>query len=172
MPRMPSHDLELSEAPNDDDIDVPEMAFSHRGCCYWISGCYSKRGSSVGSIWWERIRTVEYKTTEPWWTRGWKKIREWSELIAGPKWKTFIRTFRKSRTGLLICGRGGGGAKQQKFQYDPLSYALNFDDGPGQNSHYMDEDLVARDFSSRFAAVPACSKSCAADVGKDAPLIT
>ncbi|KAI3757673.1 hypothetical protein L6452_05216 [Arctium lappa] len=35
------------------------------------------------------------------WSRGvaaFKKIREWSEIVVGPRWKTFIRCFKHSNT--------------------------------------------------------------------------
>lgn len=67
------------------------------------------------------------------------KAREWSEIVAGPRWKTFIRRFRK---------RGGG--RQGKFQYDPLSYALNFDEGHGQDGNLEEAEYGSRDFSARF----------------------
>ncbi|EPS69831.1 hypothetical protein M569_04939, partial [Genlisea aurea] len=56
-----------------------------------------------------------------------KKVREWSELVAGPKWKTFIRRFNHIASG------GRAKPPPPRFQYDPLSYALNFDDGLGKN---------------------------------------
>lgn len=79
-----------------------------------------------------------------------KKIKEWSELVAGPKWKTFIRQFKKKQS------------KQSKFQYDPESYSLNFDEGQALTD---DDDLFFRDFSSRYASVPISSKS-SMDLGK------
>lgn len=88
-----------------------------------------------------------------------KKVREWSELVAGPKWKTFIRRCSKNRP------------KPGKFQYDPLSYALNFDEGHGQNGNLEDEDRVFRDFSSRYASIPMSAKS-SMDLGKDGPTFT
>ncbi|GAB4836629.1 hypothetical protein Ancab_001542 [Ancistrocladus abbreviatus] len=88
-----------------------------------------------------------------WWVRSWKKMREWSEIVAGPRWKTFIRRFRKNR-------------RQGNFGYDPLSYAMNFDEG--QTGNYWDEDYGFRDFSSRYAAIPASAKS-SMDLGKDGP---
>ena len=69
------------------------------------------------------------------------KVREWSELVAGPKWKTFIRRFNRAPA-------------RAKFNYDPCSYALNFDQGEGQNGEF-DDGGVFRDFPSRYAAVPA-----------------
>lgn len=74
-----------------------------------------------------------------------KRIRDLSDLVSGPKWKafTFVRRFNKSK----IAGNG----KYREFQYDPCSYSLNFDEGPGQNGD-LDEDYFHRAFSSRYAA--------------------
>ncbi|XP_017975059.1 PREDICTED: uncharacterized protein LOC108661758 [Theobroma cacao] len=142
--------------------DVHDLKFSNGGCCFWMP-CRS----AVRSIWWERISTDDTNSAAstntshyvPWWTRGWKKVREWSELVAGPKWKTFIRRFNKNKTG------NGG----MKFHYDPLSYSLNFDEGPGQNGHF-DEDFMDRNFSSRYASLPVSTKS-SMDFGKDGPFL-
>ena len=57
------------------------------------------------------------------------KVREWSEIVAGPRWKTLIRRFNRDNR------------RHGKFQYDPLSYALNFDE----------EDRACSNFSARFA---------------------
>ncbi|KAG2710354.1 hypothetical protein I3760_04G023100 [Carya illinoinensis] len=136
--------------------DINGLFFADRGCCSWMPCMGSGRASTVGSVWWERMRTAENE--DRWWTRGWKKFRECSELVAGPKWKTFIRRINKNRTG------------QGKFNYDSMSYALNFDEGPGHNGH-LDEDYLGRDFSCRYASIPASAKS-SMDLGKDAPLFT
>ncbi|TXG54631.1 hypothetical protein EZV62_019887 [Acer yangbiense] len=165
---------QTDEICTDRSDDHQEMEFFERGCCFWIPCIGSNRGGPVGSTWWHRIGTVESNSTESRWFQGWMKVREWSELVAGPKWKTFIRTFRKNRHFFAggCCGvGGGGGVKRSKFQYDPLSYALNFDEGPGKNSHFIDEDLAARDFSSRYASLPASAKS-SMDLGHDAAPFT
>ncbi|KAI9125944.1 hypothetical protein K1719_003362 [Acacia pycnantha] len=44
-----------------------------------------------------------------------RKMKEASEVIGGPKWKTFIRKIIFSRK------------QKNRFQYDEHSYALNFD---------------------------------------------
>lgn len=172
FPKMPpqthentSENVVDTDIDDIDDIDMQRFS-SHGGCCFWIPCFGSKPGPSPSSVWWERIRAVDYNykaNDAPWWTRGWKRLREWSEITAGPKWKTFIRTFRKNHQRFVICVRGGcaGGAQhrqQPKFYYDPLSYSLNFDEGAA-----TDEDLASRDFSSRFASVV---------FGKDTPPLT
>ncbi|KAK4781370.1 hypothetical protein SAY86_015472 [Trapa natans] len=80
-----------------------------------------------------------------WWFRGWKKARNWSEKVAGPKWMTFIRRNR--------AANGGG----SQFRYDPLSYAMNFDEG-NNNDSLDDGDSLWRDFSSRHASLPTSCK--------------
>lgn len=121
------------------------------GCCFCFPCFYSRRSSSVGLTWWERIHGNDH----PWCARGitaFKKIREWSELVAGPKWKTFIRRFNRNSRG----SGSGHNRHGRKFQYDPLSYALNFDEGPGgQNGNFDDENDDYggfRDFSTRYAS--------------------
>ena len=66
-----------------------------------------------------------------------RKMKETSEVIAGPKWKTFLRKI------------SGYGKKQQKnrFQYDAHSYALNFNSGPQSE----DEEYLPPSFSTRFS---------------------
>jgi hypothetical protein len=92
------------------------------------------------------------------------KVREWSELVAGPRWKTFIRRFRRSSPR---HGAGGGG----KLNYDPLSYALNFDEGHGSGSpEGGDYAGYPPDFSARFVAPPPGSAKSSMDLGgRDAP---
>ncbi|CAL0317249.1 unnamed protein product [Lupinus luteus] len=83
-----------------------QIKFSNKACtCFYIS-----------SQWWKRIlENSNINKIEKWWSQGFKKLREWTQIVAGPKWINFIRRFDKKRTISL--------------NYDPLSYALNFDDG-------------------------------------------
>lgn len=145
---------------------------ANRCCSFCIPCVGSRRSSSVGLVWWERIRSTQVRE-ESFWFRGlqaFKKLREWSEIVAGPKWKTFIRRFNRNRSG---AGIGGGLSRHgSKFQYDPLSYALNFDEGLGQNNSLdADEDHpLFRNFSTRYASVPShmpIKSSSALDSGKD-----
>ncbi|KFK37608.1 hypothetical protein AALP_AA3G005300 [Arabis alpina] len=156
--------------------DMHEALFAKRGCCFLMPCLASSSQPSTrgGSVWWQRIRTVDkLEPDERWWIRGWRKMREWSELVAGPKWETFIRRFGRNH---CFCGGGGGGggnsgggcggipnrSEHGKFRYDPLSYSLNFDDGK-QTGHF-DDEFPYRDYSMRFTApsLPVSTK-CSID---------
>ncbi|WJX90434.1 hypothetical protein P8452_72334 [Trifolium repens] len=107
------------------------------GCgCGWFRVFTSK--------WWQR-RDEEGKHLldegnrgeETWVMEELRNMKETSEVIAGPKWKTFIRKI------------SGYGKKQQKnrFQYDAHSYALNFNSG----AQSEDEEYLPPSFSTRFS---------------------
>ncbi|KAK7266145.1 hypothetical protein RIF29_18785 [Crotalaria pallida] len=76
----------------------------------------------------DRILSPSSKTEARWWARGYKKVLEL---------KTFLRRFfdKQKRT--------------VSFNYDPLSYALNFDDGFNGD----DGEDGYGGFSARFASV-------------------
>ncbi|KAK7265707.1 hypothetical protein RJT34_33330 [Clitoria ternatea] len=117
-------------------------------------------GRGRRSSWWERVRSTSWSqshslhpgsTGDRWWSRGLralKKLREWSEIVAGPRWKTFIRRFNRHRASKRMT--------TPKYQYDPMSYALNFDEG--RNGDFTDEATL-RNFSTRYAAVNVKSVS-------------
>ncbi|WJX95959.1 hypothetical protein P8452_77220 [Trifolium repens] len=107
------------------------------GCgCGWLRVFTAK--------WWQR-RDEEGKHLleegnrgeETWVMEKLRNMKETSEVIAGPKWKTFIRKI------------SGYGKKQQKnrFQYDAHSYALNFNSG----AQSEDEEYLPPSFSTRFS---------------------
>lgn len=143
-------------------------------CCFCFHNCFPSRtrSSPLGPSLWERIGSGQHD--DRWWARGvraLKKLREWSEIVAGPKWKTFIRRFNRTRSG-----SGGPPHRHGKFHYDPLGYSLNFDEGP--NSAYLEEADAEhgsfRNFSTRFAAVPVPAKHATSmDIsgkGKEVPV--
>ena len=82
------------------------------------------------------------------------------------------------RSTVCCCfGSGGGGLGERmrwrrragvgEFRYDPLSYALNFDEGHGAS---LEGDFTGyRDFSARFVGPPASAKSSMDLGGRDAP---
>ncbi|KAG6772296.1 hypothetical protein POTOM_023699 [Populus tomentosa] len=72
---------------------------------------------------------------DPWSVRKLKKVKEASEIVAGAKWKTFIR-----KIGAYIKKRK---QRNNQAQYDAESYALNFD---------REDGCVIPGFSSKFAA--------------------
>nr|CAB3470120.1 unnamed protein product [Digitaria exilis] len=171
-------------------IDEADAAFfsrrGHRCCgCFWAPpwaasssspSPRSRRAEEVpgtgGEEWWHHVGDGgggAVPSRRRWWRRGvdaLMKVREWSELVAGPRWKTFIRRFRRSspRHG----GAGGG-----KLNYDPLSYALNFDEGhnAGGGSPEGGGDYAGYpDFSARFVApLPGSARSSMDLGGRDAP---
>ncbi|KAL5200087.1 hypothetical protein ABZP36_021290 [Zizania latifolia] len=134
----------------------------NRCCCFWgpwASSSYAPRssrggggggrsggGGVVASCRGER--EVIGGERRWWWRHGVNvlmKVWEWSELVAGPRWKTFIRRFRRSPRHHGDSGR---------LNYDPLSYALNFDEGHG--SCRLEDDYHGYcDFSTRFARCPS-----------------
>ncbi|WCJ36048.1 hypothetical protein M5689_017270 [Euphorbia peplus] len=151
---MALQDLEMSPAAGEPPSSISDHSLRYNTRC-----CFCFPSSSSGSAWWDRFRSSSSSTPQshddPWWSRGvrtFKKIREWSEIVAGPKWKTFIRRFNRNKT------------RHGQFQYDPLSYALNFDEG-GQSGEFNEEDDYGgfRDFSSRYAAVSVSGKPLAMD---------
>ncbi|XWS60710.1 hypothetical protein CRYUN_Cryun07bG0059100 [Craigia yunnanensis] len=123
--------------------------------------CFSfRRTPTVGIAFWERLRTAQVQSDSGLLARSvraFQEVREWSEIVAGPRWKTFIRRFNRNKSG----SGGGAGCRHGQFHYDPLSYALNFDEGLGQNGNFEDDnDYVGfRAFSTRYASVSGSEKT-------------
>ncbi|MED6195027.1 hypothetical protein PIB30_034265 [Stylosanthes scabra] len=141
-------------AVSGDDIQEERFNQNRRCNCFCIP-CFRRCGTA--SPLWERIPSEK----EQWWNRCFKKVRECSEIAAGPKWKTFIRR--------LNYGGGGRGRTHMKnnggFQYDPMSYALNFDESAAKDD---DGAVAVISFSARYASLPNSAKT-SMDLGKDAP---
>ncbi|OMO59794.1 hypothetical protein COLO4_34066 [Corchorus olitorius] len=130
-------------------------------CCFCFPCFSSRRSPTVGIAFWERIRTAQVQSDTSLWSRSvraFQKVREWSEIVAGPRWKTFIRRFNRNKSGT-----GGLGGRHGQFHYDPLSYALNFDEGPGPNGNFEDDCEYGgyRAFSTRYAPVSGSDKTAA-----------
>ncbi|XP_031119970.1 uncharacterized protein LOC116023764 [Ipomoea triloba] len=146
--------------------ESPEVVLFQRRCCF----CFPCFGSANrgGLRWWHKQNQhqlggeVEERSLLSRGISALKKLREWSEIVAGPRWKTFIRRFNRSKSG---SGSGSGG-RQGKFQYDPLDYSLNFDQGPGNLEE--ETEYAYRNFSVRYASIPASAKA-SMDLGKDGP---
>ncbi|KAL4319030.1 hypothetical protein GQ457_18G014740 [Hibiscus cannabinus] len=137
MATPPAHANETWPLEDDEYIQDFEDTFSSSGC-----GCFG------GLCWWRRntngymvqVQGEEVRS-ESWVTRKAKKLKEISEVLAGPRWKNFIRRFstygiNKKRRSMMM-----------QFQYDPQSYQLNFDQ--------REAGAGFPDFSARFAAPAA-----------------
>ncbi|KAJ4912060.1 NHL domain-containing protein [Raphanus sativus] len=154
----------ISEMDTTDDMH--EAMFAKRGCCFFLPSCLGspQPSSHGGSVWWQRIRTVDkLEPDDRWWISGWNKMREWSEILAGPKWKTFIRRVGRSQCCGGGSGDGGGNRPDQVgFRYDSWSYSLNFDDG--EQTGRFDDEFPYRDYSMRFTSpsLPVSTK-CSID---------
>ncbi|XP_041018080.1 uncharacterized protein LOC121260322 [Juglans microcarpa x Juglans regia] len=58
---------------------------------------------------------------ENWVANKLRQVKQFSEVLGGPKWKDFIRFF-SLRAGI-------NKKRRNQYRYDLQSYALNFDDG-------------------------------------------
>ncbi|XP_061365388.1 uncharacterized protein LOC133308720 [Gastrolobium bilobum] len=169
-----SHPMELDSTATVEGRS--NSLLSNTRCAFCFPCCFgSRRSASVGFVWWERVRSTSWSESQSqthqmtgsvgdrWWSPGFRvlmRVREWSEIAAGPRWKTFIRRFNRNRSG--------GYRQMGKYQYDPMSYALNFDEGPGQNGDFEDDGYDGfRNFSVRYASTPPPSKSVSTDPGQD-----
>ncbi|KAK8568520.1 hypothetical protein V6N13_106429 [Hibiscus sabdariffa] len=117
-----------------------EYAFPSSGCgC--IAGLRWWRRKSIGYINMTQAEGVRVRP-ESWLKRKARKLREISEILAGPRWKNFSPRFITS----------GIDKKRMQFQYDPRSYQLNFDHREAGTAGFPD-------FSARFAAPAAILKA-------------
>lgn len=115
------------------DVDDEDLNEEASGC-----GCGCFRG--FGFKHWRRVPDVDNGGgggggASSWVAEKMRKAKEVTELIAGPKWKTFIRK--------LTAKKQNG-----RFQYDQHSYALNFNSGANSE----DEAAMPPSFSARFSA--------------------
>lgn len=148
--------MEVGQADPEPEI-TSDPLLGDSSCSSCLAGF---RSTTVKSSWWQRIHSNHLH--EPrWWVRAFLKIREWSEIVAGPRWKTFIRRFNRDQR------RGRDWDDRAKFQYDPLSYTLSFED-----EDKGDDDEVGlgglRSFSMRYASVPVVSGRAPAVISVDA----
>lgn len=118
-----------AELYDDDDTAVPPTWCG----CFRLCGFGSRAGDGNYLIGGEESR-------ESWLGGKLKKLKEFSEVVAGPKWKNMLRKIGK------YCNPKKG--KTPAFQYDAESYALNFADGMPEE----EDDGLLRNFSTRFAA--------------------
>ncbi|CAJ1946787.1 unnamed protein product [Sphenostylis stenocarpa] len=116
--------------------DAVRIAFANRRCMFLCLPCFPSESSS--STWWQDLQSPPNK--ERWWYRRWKMVRDW---------KTVVRRFNNNRSNHY--------KSHGSFRYDPLSYALNFDDGTAVG----DDDHEHKGFSARFASIPQPEKTAA-----------
>ncbi|KAE8663427.1 hypothetical protein F3Y22_tig00112980pilonHSYRG00037 [Hibiscus syriacus] len=106
----------------------------------FCGGCFR------GIFRWRHGYLLQYEENrESWVKRRAKKLQEISELLAGPRWKNFIRRF--SIYGINKKRRS------TTMQYDIQSYELNFDEGV-----HREADAGYLGFSARFAAPAGINK--------------
>lgn len=133
-----------------DDLQDIDEAIPSNGCggCFRLFGFgfgFNRNGNYEGR---SLLQQQEGWEEESWMVRKLKKLKDVSEMVGGPRWKNFIRKM-------------GGFFKRKKqrknrFQYDPESYALNFDDGfDGED----DDHHPPIAFSTRFS-IPLASSDC------------
>ncbi|KAG7023468.1 hypothetical protein SDJN02_14493, partial [Cucurbita argyrosperma subsp. argyrosperma] len=101
-----------------DDLQDIDEAVPSNGCgCFRLFG-FNRNGNYEGR---SLLQQQQGWEEESWMVRKLKKLKEVSEMVGGPRWKNFIRKmgglFRRKKQ------------RKNRFQYDPESYALNFDDG-------------------------------------------
>lgn len=91
------------------------------------AGCMCFRGFGWGSSYSYQLLWEE-GSRDGWFLTKAKELKAMSELLAGPKWKNFIRKFSVQMQGRRI--------KREQFGYDAESYALNFDDGDADETRH------------------------------------
>ncbi|KAL3746512.1 hypothetical protein ACJRO7_015468 [Eucalyptus globulus] len=110
-----SETLPLKSNEDMDDFDDANVASSCRCFDKLCFGWKGKRDESVDRL----LAHQPEEARETWFVQNLKKVQHVSEVLAGPKWKNFIR-----RSG----PRGVGKKRRNQFHYDQRSYELNFDD--------------------------------------------
>ncbi|WRX33987.1 hypothetical protein QQP08_026474 [Theobroma cacao] len=150
----PAHVNETWPLRDDDDEGARdfEERISSSGCGCIQGLCWWRRNGNGGGQ--EYLLHQKEEVRDGWLKRKAMKLRETSEVLAGPRWKNFIRRFsihginKKRRPSML-------------FQYDPQSYELNFDEGI-----HREVDAGFPGFSARFAAPAGIQKG---EMGRDKP---
>ncbi|KAK9055138.1 hypothetical protein SSX86_026220 [Deinandra increscens subsp. villosa] len=130
-PIITEHDHEGTDIYHDD-------AAAGSSGCFRLFCCFDNHrhdGETAGFLY--QNQSGDLINEDTWFMRRAKSLKEYSEVVAGPKWKNFIRRFsRRPKT-----------TRSNGFQYDLQSYALNFNGGDDRE----DDDLLPRSFSTRFA---------------------
>lgn len=104
---------------------------SSRFSCFGF--CFGNRG-------WSLLHGGE-QGEESWLIKKAKEVKEFTEVVAGPKWKNFIRKLGKYTKKSIMA---------ECRQYDPQSYALNFDDGLDDFQLENDSALLGGGLSTKL----------------------
>ncbi|EPS71755.1 hypothetical protein M569_03007 [Genlisea aurea] len=126
----------------DDDLPEPYSGggFLRRFCC-----CFDGGAAEAHQLLQEG--RAPPPMIESWIVEKAKSLREYSEVVAGPKFKNLMR-----RMGRILKPRKQRSPEAQ-FQYSPGSYALNFS---GEGDDWEEEGgALMHNFSYRFAGAPA-----------------
>lgn len=110
----------------DDDYDEAAAA---TGCGCFRRFCLGRDDDESHSY---LLREKEGQQ-EAWFVAKLRKLKESSEVVAGPKWKNLIRKMGRTLNPNKTA---------QRFQYSPESYALNF---------AADDAQLLHSFSTKFA---------------------
>ncbi|XP_059638112.1 uncharacterized protein LOC132280024 [Cornus florida] len=121
----------------ENDMDGHEETVWASGCGCLRLFCFTRSRTNNET---EDTTLLGAEHKETWLVKKLKKAKEVSEQLAGPKWKNLVRKISKYFNNKK---------SKTQFQYDPNSYALNFDDHRVNNVEEEDASLLA--FSSRFA---------------------
>ncbi|XP_022997532.1 uncharacterized protein LOC111492425 [Cucurbita maxima] len=106
------------EEGNDRDLDLDEVGVSYSSCgCFFGFGSRLSRSSSVRCRYLLLRENEEVK--QSWMMKKVKRFKDIIKAMAGRKWRSFINGIVNKRRSV-------------RFQYDPRSYALNFDEGMGE----------------------------------------
>ncbi|XP_068649198.1 uncharacterized protein [Aristolochia californica] len=111
----------IERPSNGNKAEGEEDIFAPSGC--WDLLCCFRRRRDLGYLEQESLLHDEPQQ-EAWWLKKARSVKEFSEVLAGPKWKTFLRRFNNG------CKK-----RRPQFQYDPHSYALNFDDDEEESEY-------------------------------------
>lgn len=123
-----------------DRYDDATTDASFFGCCCFRQFCF---GRGAGGSYSHLLNDENEPQQESWLVSKAKKVRELSELAAGPKWKNLLRKMGR----ICNCKRQSSKSAAVEFHYSPESYALNFA-GAGREE---DGELL-HSFSTRFAS--------------------
>ncbi|KAM3711337.1 hypothetical protein ACB094_01G101800 [Castanea mollissima] len=115
----------MASTPHEKMASVSEnllIYISTSSCCGCFQGlCFRWfPNDNGGGTYRYLIQQQSGEKKEDWLVNKMRRVKQFSALLGGPKWKNFIRLF--SMHGINKKGR-------VQFQYDLQNYALNFDDG-------------------------------------------